>query len=107
MKKRLLALALVASFPVLAADAPAPERPATTGEKAQIEQAEAAAAVASAVKDAGQSSVSLEDVQVFVSVFRAVKEAYVEPVDDKTLMQQAIRGLLTGLDPHSEYLDTR
>ena len=40
-------------------------------------------------------------------MFRAVQDAYVEPVDDHTLMQSAIRGLLAGLDPHSEFLDTR
>ncbi|HVF34537.1 MAG TPA: S41 family peptidase [Candidatus Saccharimonadia bacterium] len=54
-----------------------------------------------------QPSISLEDIQTFVAVFRAVKDAYVEPVDDKVLMQAAIKGLLGGLDPHSEYLDTR
>jgi carboxyl-terminal processing protease len=50
-------------------------------------------------------SVSLEDIRAFTSVFNLVKQAYVEPVDDKVLMQAAIRGLLSGLDPHSEYLD--
>src|SRR3546814_18045470 len=35
----------------------------------------------------------------------AVKEAYVEPVDDKALMDSAIRRLLPDLDPHSAYLD--
>ena len=52
-------------------------------------------------------SVSLEDIRMFTAVFNLVKQAYVEPVDDKTLMQDAIRGLLSGLDPHSEYLDQR
>ena len=52
-------------------------------------------------------SVSLEDIRNFTAVFNLVKQAYVEPVDDKTLMQDAIRGLLSGLDPHSEYLDQR
>jgi carboxyl-terminal processing protease len=50
--------------------------------------------------------IPLEDIQAFAAVYRAVKEAYVEPVDDHELMQDAIRGLLAGLDPHSEYLDT-
>jgi len=50
-------------------------------------------------------SVSLEDIRAFTAVFNLVKQAYVEPVDDKVLMQAAIRGLLSGLDPHSEYLD--
>ncbi len=54
-----------------------------------------------------RSSVSLEDIRTFTAVFNLVKQAYVEPVDDKTLMQDAIRGLLSGLDPHSEYLDQR
>ena len=54
-----------------------------------------------------KSSVSIEDVRIFTSVFNLVHQAYVEPVDDKTLMQSAIRGLLSGLDPHSEYLDQK
>lgn len=54
-----------------------------------------------------KSEVSLEDIRAFTAVFNLVKQAYVEPVDDKTLMQNAIRGLLGGLDPHSEYLDPR
>lgn len=49
--------------------------------------------------------VSVAEVRRFVSVFRAVKQAYVEPVDDATLMRAAIRGLLADLDPHSTYLD--
>ncbi len=51
--------------------------------------------------------VSMEDIRLFTAVFNLVKQAYVEPVDDKTLMQDAIHGLLSGLDPHSEYLDQR
>lgn len=49
--------------------------------------------------------VSLEEVRRFVSVFRAVQQAYVDSVDDQKLMSAAIRGLLTDLDPHSAYLD--
>jgi carboxyl-terminal processing protease len=54
-----------------------------------------------------KQSVSMEDIRTFTAVFNLVKQAYVEPVDDKTLMEDAIRGLLSGLDPHSEYLDQR
>jgi carboxyl-terminal processing protease len=54
-----------------------------------------------------KTSVSLDDIRSFTAVFNLVKQVYVEPVDDKTLMQAAIRGLLAGLDPHSEYLDQR
>ena len=52
-------------------------------------------------------SVSLDDIRTFTAVFNLVKQAYVEPVDDKALMQAAIHGLLAGLDPRSEYLDQR
>jgi carboxyl-terminal processing protease len=50
--------------------------------------------------------VSLEDIRLFTAVFGLVKQAYVDPVDDQTLMQSAIHGMLAGLDPHSEYLDS-
>ena len=53
-----------------------------------------------------KSDVSLEDIRLFTAVFDLVKQAYVDPVDDKTLMQSAIHGMLAGLDPHSEYLDS-
>jgi carboxyl-terminal processing protease len=56
-------------------------------------------------KAAAKEHVSLEEIRRFVSVFRAVKQAYVDPVDDERLMRAAIRGLLTDLDPHSAYLD--
>ena len=36
---------------------------------------------------------------------RAIKSDYVEPVEDKKLITEAINGMLTGLDPHSAYLD--
>jgi carboxyl-terminal processing protease len=54
---------------------------------------------------AEQDRVSIEEIRRFVSVFRAVKQAYVEPIDDARLMRAAIRGLLSDLDPHSAYLD--
>lgn len=52
-------------------------------------------------------ALSIEDIRTFTTVFNMVKQAYVEPVDDKTLIQAAIHGLLAGLDPHSEYLDRK
>ena len=51
------------------------------------------------------SKVPLDEIRRYVSVYNAVKQAYVEPVDDKKLMHSAIRGLLFDLDPHSVYLD--
>ncbi len=51
------------------------------------------------------SKVPLDEIRRYVSVYNAVKQAYVEPVDDQKLMHSAIRGLLFDLDPHSVYLD--
>lgn len=48
----------------------------------------------------------LEELRNFGEVFERIKRAYVHDVDDKTLLQNAIRGMLSGLDPHSAYLDS-
>jgi len=47
----------------------------------------------------------LKDLQQFANVFSAIKNSYVEPLDDEGLFKGAIRGLFTDLDPHSTYLD--
>ena len=47
----------------------------------------------------------LEELRTFAEVFGRIKSDYVEGVDDKTLLESAIRGMLSGLDPHSSYLD--
>ncbi len=51
-----------------------------------------------------ENKIPLEEIRRYVNVYNAVKQAYVEPVDDRKLMQSAIRGLLLDLDPHSAYL---
>jgi carboxyl-terminal processing protease len=50
--------------------------------------------------------IPLEEIRQLADVFGAVKANYVEPVDDKRLIQEAISGMLTGLDPHSAFLDS-
>jgi len=47
----------------------------------------------------------VEELRQFSEVFAAIKSAYVEPVEDKKLITEAINGMLAGLDPHSSYLD--
>jgi carboxyl-terminal processing protease len=47
----------------------------------------------------------LDQLRNFSDIFARIKSDYVEPVDDKTLLEYAIRGMLTGLDPHSTYLN--
>ncbi|WP_251975768.1 S41 family peptidase [Salinicola avicenniae] len=53
----------------------------------------------------GANDLPVEDVRTFAEVFERIKRAYVEEVDDKTLLRNAMRGMLGQLDPHSEYLD--
>lgn len=47
----------------------------------------------------------LEQLQKFTEVYARVKQDYVETPDSKEMINNAIRGMLTGLDPHSDYLD--
>src|SRR5438309_4423481 len=47
----------------------------------------------------------IEELRAFTEVVDAIKKNYVEPVEDKKLFTEAINGMLTGLDPHSAYLD--
>lgn len=49
--------------------------------------------------------IPLEEIQRYVAVYRAIKQAYVEPLSDRQLMRAALRGLLLDLDPHSAYLE--
>ncbi len=46
----------------------------------------------------------LDELRTFAEVMDRIKAAYVEPVDDKTLLENAIKGMLSNLDPHSAYL---
>ncbi|MFP5505391.1 MAG: S41 family peptidase [Gammaproteobacteria bacterium] len=58
-----------------------------------------------AEREAPQAVLPLEELRSFSDVFARIKADYVEPVEDKVLLENAIRGMLTGLDPHSAYLD--
>ena len=51
-----------------------------------------------------KSTLPLEDLRTFTEIFDKIKNDYVEPIEDKTLLENAIRGMLSGLDPHSSYL---
>lgn len=54
-----------------------------------------------------QASLPLDEVRTFVNVFERIKSSYIEPIDDKTLMDNAIKGMVSNLDPHSVYLDSK
>ncbi|MEC8917892.1 MAG: S41 family peptidase [Pseudomonadota bacterium] len=71
---------------------------------AQAQDVETDNAPSQAEQDAA-NGLPVEDVQTFAEVFERIKRTYVEQVDDKTLLRNAMRGMLSQLDPHSEYLD--
>ena len=58
-----------------------------------------------AEKDSVATPLPVEELRAFSEVFGRIKTDYVEPVSDKTLITQAINGMVSGLDPHSAYLD--
>ena len=97
----MVSLAQAQTVPAAAASAVAPP-------PVDLPAASSAGAPASSGSSAAQSSsdrVSLDDIRNFSRVYEVVRQAYVEKVDNKTLMKAAITGMLSGLDPHSEYLD--
>ncbi len=113
---RLLLLAGLLAGPLAHAQDPAaaPSRPAAAPSSGnqpaaagashdEIAHAKAAATKAGLADRDG--NVPLAEIQRYVAVYRAVKEAYVDKVSDRKLMQASVRGLLTDLDPHSAYLD--
>ncbi|CAN0350803.1 MAG: S41 family peptidase [Pseudohongiellaceae bacterium] len=46
----------------------------------------------------------IDEVRMFTQAMERIRRAYVEEIDDRTLLENAIRGMLAGLDPHSSYL---
>jgi carboxyl-terminal processing protease len=82
----LLALSICLAGPLYAAEAPEQD-----SEDLQLEDATA--------------TLPLDELRLFAEVFERIKTAYVEPVDDAQLLEDAIRGMIAGLDPHSGYLE--
>lgn len=103
-RHRQLALLLTAPF-LLAAPLAHSQAAATESTSAgpAIVPTPASSSPAPATSSANQ--VDLDDIRNFSRVYEVVRQAYVEKVDNKTLMKAAISGMLSGLDPHSEYLD--
>ncbi|WP_136254764.1 S41 family peptidase [Onishia niordana] len=60
---------------------------------------------AAAQSPTSDDDLPVADVQTFAEVFERIKRTYVDEVDDSTLLHNAMRGMLSELDPHSTYLD--
>ena len=56
---------------------------------------------------AGNSAETYKELNLFGEVFERVRAEYVDDVSDDTLVESAINGMLTALDPHSNYLNTK
>lgn len=54
----------------------------------------------------GASSLPWQDAHLFAEVFNRIKRDYVDPENDHKLVENAIRGMVSALDPHSAYLDS-
>jgi carboxyl-terminal processing protease len=57
------------------------------------------------VENLEPEALPLDDLRKFTDIFGKIKNDYVEEIDDATLLKYAIRGMLSGLDPHSAYLE--
>lgn len=94
----ILSLGLAWPLAVLAQQAP-PTAPPAAGQ-----EPEAADSADPDAVDGARATIPLDEIRRLVMVYNAVREGYVEPVEDRRLMQSAVRGLLLDLDPHSAYL---
>ena len=80
--------------------------PGARGDRAFAETVEIPAPPETATtKVETENALPLSDLRTFAEVFGRIKDEYVEGVQDKALLEGAIRGMLAGLDPHSAYLD--
>lgn len=105
MRHRLLFLltaALLSPLPAVAQEAPGQSSEQSSEQSPEAPEMQATDDPDAVALDAAK--VPLEEIRRYVTIYNAVKQAYVDPVDDHKLMQSAVRGLLLDLDPHSAYL---
>lgn len=91
----------------IAEEAPSTEKAAseqTIAEEAKQDEA-ASAEAQLASEPEPPKPLPLHELRKFADVFGKIKEGYVEEIDDQTLLKYAIKGMLSGLDPHSSYLE--
>ena len=104
-RHRQLALLLTTPFLLAAPLTHSQAAPAVGSSSAAPATTPTSTASSPAKASSSPDQVDLGDIRNFSRVYEVVRQAYVEKVDNKTLMKAAISGMLSGLDPHSEYLD--
>ena len=106
MRARLLSLLIsVALYAPLVAAQEAPAQPPAEDATPDAAQDAARASDDPDAVEAEAAKVPLDEIRRYVTVFNAIRQAYVNPVNDRELMASAVRGLLFDLDPHSAYLE--
>lgn len=106
MRARLLSLLIsVALYAPLVAAQEAPAQPPAEDATPGAAQDAARASDDPDAVEAEAAKVPLDEIRRYVTVFNAIRQAYVDPVNDRELMASAVRGLLFDLDPHSAYLE--
>ena len=97
-------IALLASPALIADEEPAPAP--LQGAQEATAAPEPALPTAGAADDKQKAlPLPIDEVRVFTQVLEQIRNAYIEELDDKTLLQNAIKGMLAGIDPHSTYLE--
>ncbi len=83
-----------------------PEKPQQEGESGEKERGEekSKSAEEKSAEEDKKPRTSLQTLRLFAEAYSRIKQNYVESVDDKELIEHAIRGMLEGLDPHSDFL---
>jgi carboxyl-terminal processing protease len=61
----------------------------------------------SATAQQGTTTLPLDELRTLSNVFSQIKREYVEPIEDKQLLTDAVKGMVSSLDPHSSYLDKK
>jgi carboxyl-terminal processing protease len=96
----LMIMSVLMTISSLAVNAQMPDEQAPTGDPLTSETPNAQ----STGNQTGKAQLSLDDMRTFTDVFNQIRLNYVEPVDDQTLLNSAINGMLGDLDPHSAYM---
>ena len=100
----IVSLCLSWSWVTFAEEATSEESTTPAADPNQATQESAASQETTADNDQ-KENVPLERIRALVEVFHKIKNDYVEEVSDEQLLQDAMKGMLAGLDPHSNYLD--
>lgn len=101
--KKLLLLSMIITSPLVFAEEEAPVSEPQAEPAVTIEPVATVETVEETKKL--EPRLPLNELRVFAEAFNRISNAYVEEIDDRTLLENAIRGMLSQLDPHSSYLD--